>query len=145
MFHRMGSSLTIEIENCFSDIAFRLRREHTCDNFEPFSILGDGNCLYRSVSKGIFKSDQYWPLIKLVTLLSLKININELIKVRSLYHFPSLYLDFLKKCMNKLKASLEGAVQLQVNYNAILLETLSDYISFLQVISMENPCSTTDF
>ena len=143
--YRMGSSLTIEIENCFSDISFRLRSEHTCDNFEPFSILGDGHCLHRSVSKGIFKSDQYWSLIKFGTLLSLKININKLIKVRSLYHFPSLFLDFFEKCMNKLKANLEGVVQLQFNYKAILSEALSDFTSCLQVNWMENPVVQTDF
>ena len=91
-------------------LLFGLRKEHNCDNFEPCSIVGNGNCLYRSVSKGIFKSDQYWPLIKLGTLLSLKININELIKVGWLYHFPSLFLDFYEKYMSSLKAKLEAVV-----------------------------------
>ena len=76
MFHKMESFLTAEIKNCFSNISFRLRKENNCDNFESCWILGDGSCLYRSVSKEIFKSNQYRSLIKFGTLLSLKININ---------------------------------------------------------------------
>ena len=65
--------------------------------------------------------------------------------MRSLYHFPSLFLDFFEKSMNKLKANLEGVVQLQFNYKAILSEALSDFTSCLQVNWMENPVVQTDF
>lgn len=47
--------------------------------------------------------------------------------------------------MNKLKANLEGVVQLQFTYKAILSEALSDFTSCLQVIWMENPVVQTDF
>ena len=47
--------------------------------------------------------------------------------------------------MNKLKANLEGVVQLHFTYKAILSEALSDFTSCLQVIWMENPVVQTDF
>lgn len=43
MFHKIESSLTIEIDNYFEAISSKMRKQENCGNFEPCSILGDGN------------------------------------------------------------------------------------------------------
>ena len=44
---------------------FRMHTQNSYYPYEPVQVLGDGNCLYRSISKALFGNENKWDLIKL--------------------------------------------------------------------------------
>ena len=50
----------------------RVRTQNSYYPYEPFQVLGDGNCIYCGVSKALFGNMNKWDLIKLGSLSYLK-------------------------------------------------------------------------
>ena len=50
----------------FIKICLHLReRLNVSDDKEPLKTVGDGNCLYRALSRALKNDEKYWPLLKL--------------------------------------------------------------------------------
>ena len=52
---------------------------------EPVTITPDGNCLYRSISKVLFGTENYWALVKIGAITFLRSKIDTIIKRVSVY------------------------------------------------------------
>ena len=53
-----------------------LRKFHpvTLENYTPISIIGDGNGLFRAVSKGVFSTQEHYMMLRLLTALEFIFN-----------------------------------------------------------------------
>ncbi|CAN0422849.1 unnamed protein product, partial [Laminaria digitata] len=49
------------------------------EEFCAFYVEGDGNCLWRSISHGLWGTDYFWSHVKLVTLAKAAANAEQLV------------------------------------------------------------------
>ena len=66
-------------------ISFSLRSRCDVQDLETVTITPDGNCLYHSISKVLFGTENYWPLVKIGAITLLKSEIDTIIKRVSVY------------------------------------------------------------
>ena len=66
-------------------INFRLRSRCDVQCLEPVTLTPDGNCLYRSISKVLFGTENYWALVKIGAIIFLRSKIDTIIKRLSVY------------------------------------------------------------
>ena len=74
MFYWLNEKIAAFTPNPKLKTFFRLRTQNSYYPYEPVQVLGDGNCLYRSISKALFGNENKWDLIKLGSLSYLKSN-----------------------------------------------------------------------
>jgi len=56
-----------------------------------FYVEGDGNCLWRSISHGLWGTDYFWPHVKLVVLAKAAKNAEQLVGENRHLHHSCLY------------------------------------------------------
>ena len=66
-------------------INFRLRSRCDVQGLEPVTITPDGNCLYYSISKVLFGTENYWVLVKIGAITFLRSKTDTIIKRVSVY------------------------------------------------------------
>lgn len=89
------------------------------EEFNPISIYGDGNCLFRAISQGLYGSEKYHLLIRLLTSIEIIQN-------------PDFYNEDKEKCKNLVKGSDYIALP---SYKEVVKSTCTPgaYMSLLQI------------
>ena len=62
---------------------FRLRSRNNLYGYEPVETLADGNCLYRSIWKCLFGTDEKWLLLKMESILYLSFHAKNIVNMVS--------------------------------------------------------------